>query len=161
MIFAQEHGHPCGPRLLVACQALSLLQERVLWLSPLMPNDTSTTKNQASPPPTLLGRHAAAWCPLVLCTPSATGAEGLRRRSPPTRSLLRPSDECSRASRMYHSLISRRSYFGVVKSRFGRCSPRALLMMPSTYTLWRACAPANCGFPIFLSRTVVIDFSAK
>ena len=62
------------------------------------------------------------------------------------RLLILPSGECSRAGMMYHSLIARRSEFGVADSRFGRCSPMAWLIMPSTWTLMRACAPATVSY---------------
>ena len=50
---------------------------------------------------------------------------------------------------MYHSLIARRSEFGVADSRFGLCFPMAWLSMPSTWTLMHARAPANCGCTCF------------
>ena len=66
------------------------------------------------------------------------------------RLLILPSGECSRAGMMYHSVIARGSEFGVADSRFGRrCSTMAWLGMPSTWTLMRACAPANCGCTFF------------
>ena len=46
--------------------------------------------------------------------------------------LIRPSVEWSGAGMKYHSLIARRSDFGVDESRFGLCSPKAWLRMPST-----------------------------
>ena len=41
------------------------------------------------------------------------------------RLLMRPSGECSGAGIMYHSLIARRNEFGVAKSLFGQCYPKA------------------------------------
>lgn len=41
------------------------------------------------------------------------------------RRLRRPCSEFSRAGKMCHSLIDRKIEFGVVKPRFGRCSPIA------------------------------------
>ena len=65
------------------------------------------------------------------------------------RLLILPSGECSWAGMMYHSLIARRSEFGVADSRFGLCFPMAWLSMPSTWTLMHARAPANCGCTCF------------
>ena len=73
----------------------------------------------------------------------------------PYRLLILPSGERSRAGMMYHNLFARRSEFGVADSRFGRCFPMASLHMPSTWTLMRACAPANrgCTFPPVSKRS--------
>ena len=48
------------------------------------------------------------------------------------RPLMWPSGECSRTGMMYHNLIARRSYFGVVESLYGRCSLMVWLRMLST-----------------------------
>ena len=66
-------------------------------------------------------------------------SQGSRTRSPLSiianvcRLLMGPSGEYSRAGRMYHNLIVCRSELGVAKPRFGRCSPRASLVMPGTW----------------------------
>ena len=54
----------------------------------------------------------------------------------------------------YHSLIARRSDFGVAESRFGLCSPKAWLRMPNFQVHERSGAhvrlpPANCGCTFF------------
>ena len=54
------------------------------------------------------------------------------------RLLSLPSGERSKAGMIYHSLIARRSEFGVADSRFGQCSLMAWLSVPSTWTLIRA-----------------------
>lgn len=49
------------------------------------------------------------------------------------------SGECIRADILYHSVIARRNEFGVAKSRFGRCSPKARFRFPSTQILRGMC----------------------
>ena len=62
---------------------------------------------------------------------------------------------------MYHNLFARRSEFGVADSRFGRCFPMASLHMPSTWTLMRACAPANSAAFFSRLRSVAVGDPRK
>ena len=48
------------------------------------------------------------------------------------RFLIRQSGQGTRAGRMYHDLIACGSEYGVVKSWFDLCSPRAQSVMPNT-----------------------------
>ena len=75
--------------------------------------------------------------------------------------LIRPSGECSRTGRTLHSLIARRTEFGVAKSRFGRCSPKARLKMPNTSKLTHTCAPASSPVLSSWLRSVAADFPEK
>ena len=58
----------------------------------------------------------------------------------------------------YHNFMTGRSEFDVAESRLGWCSPIAWLRMLSTWTLRRACAPANCGGNFSRLRSIVRSY---